>query len=300
MRSGVRQLLSAFALSSALSCAHAAAHAPQSEGARADERLNVILARVGEGVERYHARLFGLAFVEAMRLEELREDMTPKSSREYVFDSVVLREDLSKAEGDYYAETVRRLKSVDGRAPKKGDEAGRGAPDAYGEALNFLLPREQKLYEFTLRGEQTLAGRRTYLVALLRPGEGEPRVEWEGGSFRVYAPTRWTFWVDAESFDVLRVESHLEAPFEFESPRSFSAGPLGRFGPSRKLRYAREDYSLSLRRVNLKEPDETLLVPDAAEWVRVIEGAGRPRTRTALRFSNYRRFRSGVKVVEEQ
>ena len=45
--------------------------------------------------------------------------MTPKRTREFVFASVVLREELSKQEGDYYAETVRRLKTVDGRAAKK-------------------------------------------------------------------------------------------------------------------------------------------------------------------------------------
>jgi hypothetical protein len=299
MRGRVRHISIVFALSSLLSCACVAALARQSGPARADERLPSILARVGESVERYHAGLFGLAFVEVLRLEELREDMTPKKSREYVFESVVLRESLSQVEGDYYAETVRRLKTVDGRAPKKGDDASRFVAEAYGEALNFLLPREQKLYEFTLGGEETLGGRRALRVELLRPGEGEPRVEWKGNSFRAHAPTRWTFWVDASSFDVLRVESHLAAPFEFESPRAFKAGPLGRFGPKNRLRYARQDYAVSFRRVELKDPSETRLVPDSAEWVTVIEGAGHPRTRRTTRFSDYKRFRSGVKVIEE-
>jgi hypothetical protein len=290
-----------FALSSALTCACAAdAFARQAEAARADEPLHVILARVGESVGRYHAGLFGLAFTETLTLEELREDMTPKKSREFVFESVVLREDLSKEEGDYYAETVRRLKTVDGRAAKKGDEAARFAAGTYAEALNFLLPREQKLYEFKLAGEDNVGGRRALRVELLRPGEGGPSVEWKGNSFRVVsAPTRWTFWVDAERFDVLRVESHLEAPFEFESPRVVNAGPLGRLGPKTKFRYARQDYAVAFRRVRLKEPEETRLVPDSVEAVTVIEGAGHPRTRRTTRFSDYRRFRSDVKVVEE-
>jgi hypothetical protein len=166
--------------------------------------------------------------------------------------------------------------------------------------LNFLLPGEQKLYEFSLDGEESLAGRAAFRVLMLRhPEEREPSVEWKGHSFRVQLPVRWTFWVDAESFDVLRVESHLEAPFEFESPRVIGAGPLGRFGPTRKIRYARQDYAVSFRRVQLKDPDETRLVPDSAEWVTVIEGASRPRTRGTLRFSDYKRFRSDVKVIEE-
>jgi len=289
MRRGVRHPAHVFALSFLLTCACADAHARQSDG-----RLQNILTRVGEGVERYHTGLFGLAFTETLTLEELREDMTPKKSREFVFESVVLREDLSKEEGDYYAETVRRLKTVDGRAAKKGDEAERFAVGTYAEALNFLLPREQKLYEFRLAGEDTVEGRRALRVELLRPGEGGPSVEWKGNSFRVVsAPTRWTFWVDAESFDVLRVESHLEAPFEFESPRLLKVGPKGKF------RYARQDYAVTFRRVRLKEPEETRLVPDSVEAVTVIEGAGHPRTRRTTRFSDYRRFRSDVKVVEE-
>ena len=259
MRRGVRHFAHAFALSSALTCACVEARARQPETARADESLQVILARVGEGVGRYHAGLFGLAFTETLTLEELREDMTPKKTRELVFASVVLREELSKEAGDYYAETVRRLKTVDGRAAKKGDEAERFAAGTYAEALNFLLPREQKLYEFKLAGEETVVGRRALRVELLRLGEGEPQVEWKGNSFRIVsAPMRWTFWVDAESFDVLRVESHLAAPFEFESPRLFRA-----FGPKTRFKYARHDYAVTFRRVRLKDPEETRLVPDS-------------------------------------
>ena len=300
MRAGVRHPANVFALVSLLACACMNAHARQSDAARDGEQLQKLLARVGEGVERYHAALFGLAFREVLTLEELREDMTPKKSREFVFDCVVLREELSKERGDYYAETVRRLKMVDGRAAKRADEAKSFAFESYGEALNFLLPREQKLYEFKLVGEETLLeGRRAVRVEVLRPGEGEPRVEWKGNSFRVSAPTRWTFWVDALSFDVLRVESHLEAPFEFEGPRVIGAGPLGRLGPKNKFRYARYDYAASFRRVLLKDPEETRLVPDKVEVVAVIEGAGHPRTRRATRFDDYKRFRSDVKVVEE-
>ena len=295
MRRGARHLAHVFALASLLTCACVDVCARQAQTPRADGRLQNILARVGEGVERYHAGLFGLAFTETVTVEELREDMTPKKTREFVFASLVLREDLSKAEGDYYAETVRRLKTVDGRAAKKNDEAERFAAGTYAEALNFLLPREQKLYEFKLAGEETFEGRRALRVELSRPGEGEPRVEWKGNSFRVVsAPTNWTFWVDADTFDVLRIESHLASPFEFESPRLFKA-----FGPKTKFKYARNDYAVTFRRVQLKDPNETRLVPDSSETIGVIEGASRPRTRRTTRFSDYRRFRSDVKIIED-
>jgi hypothetical protein len=267
-----------------------------------DERLARILERVGEGVARYQAELFRIAYTETLRHEELREDMTPKRSKEYVFDTIVAREELSADEDDYYPKTVRRLKTVDGKPAKrtKDREAAAGAAVS---SLLFLLPKNRALYRITLEGEEKVEGRAALRIRMLLPGEGEPRVEWQSGvvgmRFYVFAPEVRLVWVDAESYDVLRVESHLDAPFEFDSPRTFSAGPLGRFGPSRHLKYVARDYAATFRRVQFKDPEQALLVPVATEWLNVIEGASRPRTRTTLRFSDYRRYRSDVKVIEE-
>ena len=247
-----------------------------------DERLARILSRVGEAVERYQRGMFSIKFVETVRREELREDLTPKKSKEYVYESVTLRENFSDAEDDYFARTARRLKTVDGKPAKKKDAGGAGAAATDWDRqdfLNFLLPKSQKLYQFSFEGEETLRGRQTFRLGALRPGEGEPRVEWKGGSFLAFAPGKTTIWIDAETFDVLQIESHLAGAFEFESPPAFSVGPLGRFGPARKLRYEREDYAVRFRPVRFKDPDQTLLLPEYAEWLKVIVGASRPRTR---------------------
>jgi hypothetical protein len=270
--------------------------ASRAQGAT-DERLARILERAGASVERYQKGLFRIAFTEVLRHEELRKDLTPEKTKEFVYDCVILREQFSGEEDDYYPKTVRRLKTVDGKPAKQG-----GAVDEFMSnvtALSFLLPKGRKLFDFTLEGEESLAGSRAYRIRMLRPGQGEPKVEWEGMRFQVFAPTEFIFWVDAESFDVLQVESHLIAPFEFESPRVFTAGPLGRFGPSRHLRYAREDTTTRFRHVRFKDPEQMLLVPDSAEWVTVIEGAKHMRLRTTLRYADYRRFLADVKVIEE-
>ena len=279
-----------------LVCAPARAQEPEAEPAK-DERLERILDKVGEGVARYRAGLFSITFTETLRREELREDLTAKKAKEYVFDSVVLREALSADEDDYYPRLVRRLKTIDGKPSKK-----RLGPEIHHavSSLGFLLPKNRGLARFTLDGEETEAGRRRYRIRMLSPGEGEPRVEWKsravGFRFRVVAPLVYMIWVDAETFDVLRLESHLAAPFEFDGPRAFG---FGRLGPSRHFKYAAQDYSVRFRRQQFKDPEQTLLVPDSVEWLTVIEGASKPRTRAALRFSNYQRFRSDVKIIEE-
>lgn len=281
-------------------CACGTARGQESaQGPAADGRLALILKRVGESVERYHAGMFSVRFTETVRHDELKEDLkTPKKTREQVYDSVILREELSEIEGDYVAVTTRRLVTVDGKPRKKGGETKETS--VYGEFLNILLPRYQKLNSLSLEGEETLDGRGAFVLVLRRPGEGEPRVEWKGSRFRVVAPTRTRIWVDADNYDVMQIESDLVAPFEFESPGLIGAGPFGRFGPTKRLRYAREYSRVRFRRVQFKEPEQTLLLPESAEWLKVIEGASRPRTRTRIAFSDYRRFVSGVKIVEDQ
>lgn len=263
-----------------------------------DERLAIILARVGQSVERYHRGVFSISFTETFKSEELKQDMSPKKSKEFVYESVILRKSLSDEDGDYFAETLRRIKAVDRKPVKKGKSDERPFVSTHGALLNFLLPKLQKLYQFSLEGEETLRGRKALRVSMLRPGDGEPRVEWKGRSFRARAPMRITVWMDAENGDVLQVESRLAEAFEFDSPRAFSAGPFGRFGPSRHLKYVREDYTVRFRPVLFKDPEQTLLLPEYAEWITVIEGARRPRLRTTLSFTNYRRFVSDVKVIE--
>jgi len=293
MKYGLNVWLLALAL---LACAPARAQGPEAKPAE-DERLERILGKVGEGVARYQAGLFSITFTETLRREELREDMTAKRSKEYVFDSVVLREALSADADDYYPRLVRRLKTIDGKPSKRrpGPEVNYAV-----SSLGFLLPKHRGLARFTLDGEETAAGRRLYRIRMLSPGEGEPRVEWKrravGFRFRVVAPLVYLIWADAETFDVLRLESHLAAPFEFDGPRAFG---FGRLGPSRHFKYAAEDYLVRFRRQQFKDPEQTLLVPEYAEWTQVIEGASRPRTRATLRFSNYQRFRSDVKIIEE-
>src|SRR5438270_7898818 len=145
-----------------------------------DERLAHILARVGEGVGRYHRGMFSIQFTEAVRREELKEDLTPKRSKEYVYESVTLRENLSESEDDYFASTASTLKTVDGRPAKKAGKGGAGGAETapnHEDFLNFLLPKFQNLYRFSFDGEETLRGRRTFRVGALRPGGEEPRVE---------------------------------------------------------------------------------------------------------------------------
>ena len=264
-----------------------------------DEKLARILERAGEAVAKYQTGLFHITFTETLRDEELNKDMTPKRSKEYVFETVVLREALSEDEEDFYPKSLRRLKAVDGKPAKQG----RKVP-WYGynvQSLALLLPKFRGRYEFTLEGEERVGARPAYRIRALQPGQPPPKVEWRrrfmgvGMSFRALAPIYCLIWVDAENYDVLRFETHLVEPFEFDSPRAFGA-----FGPSRRINYARQDYAVTFRRHTFKDPEQTLLVPDTAEWFYLMEGGKHPRLRATISFANYQRYRSDVKVLEDE
>jgi hypothetical protein len=298
MRRLTRALLPALALLLGAFVSTRAQGEPAPTPAAVDEKLERILEKAGEAVARYQSGLFSITFTEVLRDEELSKEMTPKKSKEFVFETVVLRESLSENEGDFYPKSVRRLKTVDGKPAKKN----RRAP-WYGynvQSLGLLLPKYRKMYEFTLEGEEAIGGRAAHRVRVFQPGQPPASVDWKRGALGVgmrfwpKAPTYALIWLDAENSDVLRLETHLVAPFEFDSPRLFGA-----FGPSRHLKWVNQDYAVTFRRHTFKDPEQTLLVPDAAEWLTVIDGAQRPRLRASLRFSNYQRFRSDVKIIDE-
>lgn len=93
-------------------------------------------------------------------------------------------------------EIAERQKITDGKAAQKGDERE-----------NFLTADLVGKYKFTLLGEKTLNGRRAYLLSF------EPKRELPIHKLtdRFLNQVAGTVWVDAEEFEVSRVEVHLNA-----------------------------------------------------------------------------------------
>nr|MBA3241092.1 hypothetical protein [Acidobacteriota bacterium] len=231
MRSINRGLLATFLLAGLL-CVEATAQTADPERLPEGDaaRLDFILARVGESVERYLGGMFSLAFKEVLRAEELKDDLTSKGkSKEYVFDNVVLREQRSKDEQDFYGKALRRLKSIDGKAVKPSKQKDVldkcGTPgSSYADPLTFLLPKYRARLVFAYEGEEMLRGRKTYRLGYLPREQSKPGARHEGGCIYAWGVSKGTLWVDAENFDVLQTASRLVEAFEFESPRLFSAG----------------------------------------------------------------------------
>ena len=50
--------------------------------------------------------------------------------------------------------------------------------------------------------------------------------------------------------------------------------------------------------VKFVDPDETLMLPASVDSLQVVRNAGVPRSRKTQRFSNYRRFITGGRIVQ--
>ncbi|HEX6623745.1 MAG TPA: hypothetical protein VF064_08535, partial [Pyrinomonadaceae bacterium] len=85
-------------------------------------RLARVLEKLGESVGRYQAGLFSIAFTETVREERLKRDLkTPDGkAKEYVFESIALRQPVRDGEEDLYAKNVRRLRAEDGKPAQQG------------------------------------------------------------------------------------------------------------------------------------------------------------------------------------
>lgn len=305
MKNFGRVLLAAFMLAGILRPSARAQEALKASAPEPDAaRLELILKRTGERVEEYLAGMFSISFTEVMRREPLKEAMTPKGkAKEYVFHNVVLRERRAGEGGDFYGKAVRRLRTVDGKKvkPSKQKEVldKCGTPgSSYVDPLTFLLPSRLERFVFTYEGGETLRGRKVHRLGYLPREEQKPGTHNDHGCLYAWGRYKGTVWIDAENFDVFQTSSRLLEEFDFESEPLIRAG-FARFGPRRKFRFLRSEYTTRFARVRFKDPEQELLLPESSESLNVIRNGREPRVRHTRAFEDYRRFVSDVKILED-
>ena len=104
--------------------------------------------------------------------------------------------------------------------------------------------------------------------------------------------SRGRIWVDAATYDVLRLDDQLVGMFEFDVPREHRR----RFS-ARSMVIERAESSIRYKRVEFQDPEETLMLPAAIDTFTVIRGGGIQRVRMTQRFSDHRRFLTDGRVL---
>lgn len=262
--------------------------------ARQDD-VTATLDRVARRVLAWYDKAQTIVSTEDVLITPLRYDMAPlEPSRRLTFDLRVAWE--PGGDGPLPRPTVLRdLVKVNGRAPRPKDEPGCMDPKpATPEPLMILLPEERGAFAFRNAGTARIDGRRALLIDYRGIGSAAPDVTWTDDCVSVSLPgrTRGRIWVDAETYDVLRLDESLMGLLDLDVPAAQQ-----RRGAARSLVFERADSSIRYRRVEFQDPPEVLMVPSRVETVTVARGSGMIRTRVTQRYSGHRRFLSDVRIL---
>ena len=287
-RAAIHLICAALAVMPAAGAAAAAAPSVQDD-------FTTTLTRVSRRIEQWYARAASIMSTENVWIQPLRADMTPIDfPRRLAFE---LRVEWAPGTpgGAPVANVVREPLRINGRLPPANDPGCMDPKPVSPEPLAMLLPARLHEAEFTPAGTARVDGRAAILIDYRGVASLPEEITWTDDCVSLTLPgrSRGRIWVDAETYDVLRVDDRLVGTFSFDVPRQ-----QVRRGAARSMVIERADSSIRYRRVTFSDPEETLLVPASIESVTVIRGAGTQRTRITQRFSDHRRFLTAGRIVD--
>jgi hypothetical protein len=201
------------------------------------------------------------------------------------------------------ATVVRTVRKVNGRVPRESDKKDRGgctdpSPVA-SEPLAFLLPAQRSEYQFRMAGigrdrdraalliDFASENRRSKSELIEAPSGHDDCFDWSG-----HIASRGRIWVDADNYDVLRVDRGLGGPVDVMVPMLIQR----RHHLDNWVVLVREDWTIRYKPVAFSDPEEVLLLPESITSVIMLRG-GLQSTRRSQTFSDYKRFVTAGKVL---
>jgi hypothetical protein len=258
--------------------------------------LEALLARIGARVEQFYARARTVTSRESVRFQQLQSDFRPVGfARRLVYELRLAWDPDADGSSPIEAKVLRQLMTVNGRPPRPKDEPECTDPESVSsDALSMLLAQKRDVYEFTAAGPVRFENRAALAIDFRNVSKEPPEVTWTEECVRVSVPgrTRGRIWIDAETFDVLRLDEHLTRMFDFPTSEKI-ARENGVF----RMALERYDSSIRYREVTFDDPPETLTLPQRVETTALWSGLGTRRYLITQEYSDYRRFVTGGRVV---
>jgi hypothetical protein len=249
------------------------------------------MGRVAQYVDSYYSRAQSILAVETVRVQQVSRDRTSDGfARRFVYN---LRVEWTPADGGPPEATLaRELVSVNGRAPRPGDEPHCTAPRPITpEPLAMFLAERQGEFRFSDAEEARLDGR-DLLRLDFRIREPDPDVvSWDRECVTMEFPSRMRgrVWLDPMTGEIFRIDEGATGPVEVNGPPD-----RRRSGLLPVIVFDRWDTSIRYRPVHFDNPDETLLLPERIESLTMSRTGGTRRTQT---YANYRRFVTGGRLL---
>ncbi|HYM23783.1 MAG TPA: hypothetical protein VEU08_11250 [Vicinamibacterales bacterium] len=294
--SSTREAAAAVAMATAL----AAPPSPPAQTPAPD--VAMVLSRVGDRVAEYYRRGQSIVLREKATMLEIGHDFGSMGFARVTEYELHIE---PSADGDTPGgNIVRELIKINGRPPRPTDRKDRnGCTDdnpVSPEPLAFLLAANRGEYRFTFAGFGKGKDRNALLVdfASTQPeGDGklveDPNGHPDCFSFSIPVIMKGRLWIDAETFDVIRLEQHISGPGDIRVPvEQQRKHNLPGF-----IVIERHDTTIRYGKVSFKDPEETLVLPESIETVLLVRG-GLQSIRKRQDFSDYRRFLTGGRIVK--
>lgn len=274
-------------------------------GAQAPPDVDTLLARVSARVEQYYRRAQQIVCTEKATVQPIGRDYGSTGFAR-ITESELRVESETTADGDNPtgAKVVRTIVKVNGRPPRDKDKTNRAGctdPNPLStEPLAFLLPANREGYTFTSAGFGKGKDRSALMIDFVtaRSKDEGKLTENKNGvedcfSISIPSATRGRVWVDATTYDVLRMEERLAGPGDvrvgFAEQRKHNLPAF--------VTVERYDTTMRYKPIVFADPDEAMLLPESIETV-VIWRNGMESTRRRQDFSDYRRFLTGGRIVK--
>jgi hypothetical protein len=271
-------------------------------GAQAQPGVDELMMRVGERIAEFYKRATNVICVERSTVQPVTFNNSPGGFARTVESELHVEADSGDAPGE--ASMVRTIRKVNGRVPRESDRKDRsGCTDPNplsSEPLAFLLPAHRAEYQFRTAGTAKDRNRAVLMIDFASvnrtsdpelvedPGGHDDCFDWSG-----HIASRGRVWVDAASYDVVRVERGLRGPVDVRVPALIQR----RHHLESWVVIERDDVAIRYRTVAFSDPDEELLLPESINSLTVVRG-GLESTRRNQTFSDYKRFVTGGRILQ--
>ncbi len=275
----------------------------QTRAAPDRQDIAAVIAQVGERIEAYYQRAQHVICLERSTVIPIGSDWSMSGFARTVESE--LRIEWPAADGDELTDpqVTRDIRRINGREPQDRDRRDRsGCTDpspVSPETLAFLLPAHRNDYRFTSVRDARERDRAALLIDFVsaeRASRPELIEDERGHSdcFDWKGPLAVTgrLWVDAATYDVLRLDRHIVGPTDVRVPQRLQR----KYQFASWLTLERDDLMLRYKEVAFSDPQEIALLPDTIESVTVFR-SGLQSIRTRQVFSNYRRFLTGTRII---
>lgn len=258
-----------------------------------------VLRRVDARLEQYFTRAQSIMFVEKTTIYDVGYDLAPRGFGRVLESDLRVEWNPAAGTDAAGANVVRTIRKVNGRAPSSSDDHTCLDPNPISpEPLEFLRAAHRTEYGFTLVGRGKGKDANALLIDFRELGSREPKIEQqpnkrEGCYTITFAGTKGRVWIDASTYDVLRIDQHLTSRVDFRITRELMRAGFN----SDRLSLERFDVSVRYKQVAFKDPDEALLLPDSIDTLTVYQGVASSH-RTHQAFFDYRRFLTGGRLVK--